>query len=135
MNVNIGQCSVCGKPATGSVLKDPFGKSDVMEPRCPDHGMRLRDPQDVAEITRLTAALAVHKTLCPACERIALGSPDETTDVLRRAADFVCRWRDAGPQDCDCTMDGGVHTCGWPELKGLAEQLDPYRSSEKASRE
>lgn len=58
--------------------------------------------------------------------------PEVAESALQRAADFICRWRDAGPQECDCTMDGGVHTCGWPELSGLAHQLEPYRSTRAA---
>jgi len=46
-------CKVCGKPATQSMLKDPFGKSDEMHFVCSDHGFRIRDPADVTEIERL----------------------------------------------------------------------------------
>jgi hypothetical protein len=31
------QCKVCGKPASQSKLRDPFGKSDAMDNFCPDH--------------------------------------------------------------------------------------------------
>jgi len=48
-------CDVCGKPATQSMLKDPFGKSDALRFVCGEHGFRIRDPADVAEIERLRA--------------------------------------------------------------------------------
>lgn len=48
------QCDVCGEPATQAALKDPFGKSNEMRPLCGKHGMRIRDPEDVAKIESLT---------------------------------------------------------------------------------
>jgi hypothetical protein len=51
------ECDVCGKPAT-QWLGDPWGKSDVKRPKCAEHGLRLRDPLDIAEIERLRAILA-----------------------------------------------------------------------------
>jgi hypothetical protein len=51
------KCYKCGNPATTSMLKDPFGKSNEMVNLCPEHGPRFRDPQDIAEIASLKAAL------------------------------------------------------------------------------
>jgi hypothetical protein len=51
-------CDVCGKPATHSMLKDPFGKSYALRFVCDEHGFRIRDPADVAEIERLDARLS-----------------------------------------------------------------------------
>lgn len=54
---NTNACEVCGAPAVQWVLSDPFGKSDARRPLCIDHGMRLRDQEDVAEIERLRGRL------------------------------------------------------------------------------
>lgn len=52
----VSLCSVCGKLACVAVLKDPFGKSDVMVPYCADHAPRVRfdslDPGDRADAFR-----------------------------------------------------------------------------------
>lgn len=71
------KCSICGKEPSGAVLKDPFGKSDVMEPRCGAHMPRLRDPQDVADIEHLTAALVDQENVLNECESLLREALDE----------------------------------------------------------
>lgn len=58
LSSNPNVCEECGEPATQWILRDPFGKSDAKRSVCGEHGLRLRDPADVAEIERLTRELA-----------------------------------------------------------------------------
>ena len=109
---NPNLCEECGKPATQWIRRDPFGKSDAMRPACAEHGLRLRDPADVAEIERLHALLGQrpeqarlchdgHEPVvhfheeCPLCE--TLDAPtDESTQIpptqTRRDA-FLAWWK------------------------------------------
>lgn len=41
---------------------------------------------------------------------------------LTEARDMLQRWADSN--ECDCTMDGGAHTCGLPRLRRLIEDCD-----------
>jgi len=82
------QCDVCGKPAV-QWLADPWGKSDVLRPKCVEHGMRLRDSEDIAEIERLRGRLDLISRLSPLqpvilavqlAKEALSGLPDETDE-------------------------------------------------------
>lgn len=60
----------------------------------------------------MTEAVAIwNRRSAPA----ALDEVARLRGALERSAALIGRIYAGGP-DCDCTMDGGSHTCGWPEV-------------------
>lgn len=104
-------CEVCGKPATQWMLRDPFGKSDAKRPLCGEHGLRLRDPTDVAEIERLTNANEFQKKLLAAYPK----EVERLQGVIKHMCDELC-----SPGDCqmpDCPRASPV-SAGADDAKG-----------------
>lgn len=93
---NPNLCEECGEPAT----QWAFGKSDAMRPLCGKHGLRLRDPADVAEIERLARELEVQKAVNDLAY-IPHRNLVESRDGLQKRFDKVEAERDRLRARCD----------------------------------
>jgi hypothetical protein len=117
-------CDVCGKPATQSMLRDLFGKSDEMRFVCSDHGFRIRDPADVAAIDQLHAALKTAQEL--AATRLM--------EVERQKAALVEAWNETHTASIEIERLRGeaeVADEQLAQLRGFAEAHKNCRGSDE----